>query len=67
MLTPRQVEVAGMVAKGMTAREISREIGATVGTVEQHIKQAAHRIPGETPARHKLALWFFQLQSGDPA
>lgn len=66
-LTPRQKEVAQLVAKGMSAREISGKIGATVGTVEQHIKQAAQRIPGDTAPRHKLTLWFLSFGQGSAA
>lgn len=61
MLTPRQAEVAGLVARGLSTKAIAQETGLAVPTVKEYIKQAAGRIPGDTPPRHKLILWFFQV------
>jgi len=63
-LTPRQQEVAGLVAKGFTAEQIARQIGAATPTVRQHIQDAAERLPGEGRPRHKLSIWFFSSQEG---
>lgn len=38
LLTPRQHEVVGLVAKGATSREIAHRLGISVSTVESHIR-----------------------------
>lgn len=67
ILTPRQQEVAGLVARGLTAPEIAHEIGCSPETVNVHIKQAAQRIPGTDRPRKKLRIWFFSLEGGPGA
>jgi hypothetical protein len=49
-LTPREVEVARLVALG-------RQLGVSAETVRAHIRNAAARIPGSGPAKHKLLLF----------
>lgn len=67
VLTPRQQEVAGLVAKGMTARQIADRLGIAEQTVKIHIQDAAEQLPGETAPRHKLTLWFLQSGPSDAA
>ena len=62
MLTPRQLEIASYVAKGLKAREIAGALGVSPRTVEFHIEQAAQRIGGETRPRHTLTIWFLSLK-----
>ncbi len=38
VLTPRQKEILGLLAKGRTMREISHEIGISVATVKSHAR-----------------------------
>lgn len=68
-LTPRQQEIASLVARGMSSRQIADRTGLSEETVNVHIKQAAQRLGGETRPRHQLTLWFLNLQSpsGDAA
>jgi DNA-binding NarL/FixJ family response regulator len=57
-LTERQAEVAERVARGLTNKEIARDIGVSVETVRVHISEAAERLPGTAFPRHRLTLWF---------
>jgi DNA-binding NarL/FixJ family response regulator len=67
VLTPRQRQVGELVARGLSAKAIAREIGLSVRTVEDHIQEAANRLPGGTPARHKLTIWFLNIRDDDEA
>lgn len=60
-LTPREREVAALVAKGLDRQQIAAELGVSPRTVETHIAHAAMRIGGEAPPRHRLTLWFYEL------
>jgi non-specific serine/threonine protein kinase len=60
-LTAREREVAQLVAKGLTTQRIAAELGVSPRTVEGHIQQAAMRLGGDTPPRHRLTIWVFQL------
>lgn len=64
MLTPRQKQIAGLVARGMTNKAIARMTGLSVRTVEDHVSDAASRIPGDSRPRHKLMVWFFSVGDG---
>lgn len=64
MLTPRQRQVAELVAKGKSAKRIAREVGISVSTVRDHIQSAASRLPG--PGRPRFKLVVFVLNAGDP-
>lgn len=66
-LTPRQKEIASLVAQGMSTKEIGSAIGLSPETVNVHIKQAAERIGGDTMPRHRLTLWFYKLRSDNAA
>ncbi|HEY7485248.1 MAG TPA: AAA family ATPase [Streptosporangiaceae bacterium] len=43
-LTPRQTEVAGLVAAGLTNRQIARRLGLSENTVEVHLRRAYSRL-----------------------
>ena len=42
-LTPREQEVAGLVARGCTDRDIARILGIGFGTVRTHLTNAMHK------------------------
>lgn len=65
MLTPRQREVAELVALGMRTKAIARTLGISVHTAKNHIEQAAQRLPGHGPPRHRLSFWVFTLSLED--
>jgi DNA-binding NarL/FixJ family response regulator len=56
-LTNRQQEIASLVARGLSAREISRQLGVSEKTVDAHIQDASKRLGGTTPPRHQLMVW----------
>lgn len=38
-LTPRQEQIAGLIAGGLTDKEIARALGIAYGTVRGHVRQ----------------------------
>jgi len=56
-LTPRQLEIAQLVARGLSNKEIAQSTGIAVDTVENHIRQAAERIEIGGRPRHKLTVF----------
>ena len=50
-LTPRQREVAALVARGATNRQIARSLGITDKTVEVHLTQIMHRLGAQNRAQ----------------
>lgn len=67
MLTPRQSEIAALVAKGLSNKAIARETGLAIQTVKNHIDGAATRLPGDGRPRHRILVWFFSLSDEDKA
>lgn len=66
-LTPRQAEVARLVAKGYSDKAIAREIGISPDTVKAHVRDAAQRVPGSGRARFRLLVLFITTeQSAKP-
>lgn len=53
-LTPRQFEVAALVAAGYTAGEIAAILHRSPRTVERTIANAAARLPGQGSPRSRL-------------
>lgn len=60
-LTQRQAQVAERVARGLSNKQVAQDLGVSVETVRQHIREAAERLPGPAWPRHRLTLWFFQV------
>ncbi|MEJ5221694.1 MAG: helix-turn-helix transcriptional regulator [Tepidiforma sp.] len=54
-LSPREREVAGLVARGMTNAEIARSLGLSASTVKHYV-ESAMRKAGVTN-RVSLAIW----------
>jgi DNA-binding NarL/FixJ family response regulator len=51
-LTPREREVAGLVAAGCSNKEIARRLGLTLGTVKHYV----HQILDKTGLRGRVAI-----------
>lgn len=62
MLTPRQQEVANLVARGLSNKAIARELKLSTETVESHVRDAAERLPFPGRPRYRIMVWFFTLQ-----
>lgn len=58
--TPRQLEVAELVAAGKTRREIAFALNLADETVKAHIARLADAIPNphDLPPRAAITLWF---------
>jgi predicted ATPase/DNA-binding CsgD family transcriptional regulator len=54
-LTPRECEVAALVAQGFTNRQIARALVITEGTAALHVKHILHKLGLAT--RAQLAVW----------
>ncbi len=51
-MTPREYQVAMLVARGWTNKEVARQLGVTDGTVKLHV----HNILQKLGARNRYAL-----------
>ena len=60
-LTERQTEVAGLVARGIPDKQIAAKLDLSVRTVQNHIRTAASHIPGIGTPRHRLTLFFLNV------
>lgn len=67
MLTERQLEIAHLVACGLTNKAIARETGLAIQTVKEHVRCAAERIPGDGPPRYKLIVFILRSESDGEA
>jgi DNA-binding NarL/FixJ family response regulator len=63
-LTPRQAQVASLVAQGKSNKAIASELGVSLQTVKDHISDAACRLPGDGRPRYKLIV--LMLNPPDP-
>jgi DNA-binding CsgD family transcriptional regulator len=54
-LTPREREVAALVAAGWTDREVARELGISERTAENHVRHILAKLGGHSRAR--IAQW----------
>ena len=64
-LSVRQAQVAELVAKGLPTKQIAVSLKLSVRTVENHIREAAARIPGPANPRHRLTLFFLNTNVAD--
>jgi DNA-binding NarL/FixJ family response regulator len=54
-LTPREVEIVGLVGKGLSNKEIARELGVSVPTVRTHLNKVYEKVG--PVSRVELALY----------
>lgn len=62
-LSQRQAEILQRVAIGKPDKAIAHELGISIDTVRTHIERLAEKIPGAAPRRHRLTLFFFQVET----
>jgi DNA-binding CsgD family transcriptional regulator len=61
-LTPRELEIAHLVALGYSARQIGQELRLTQQSIERRIRQIADKIDGDLPPRNRITRWWWQSQ-----
>jgi DNA-binding CsgD family transcriptional regulator len=54
-LSPRQREVVGLIAAGLSSAEIAQRLTITVGTAANHVAQILHRLGMQN--RAQVAAW----------
>ena len=54
-LTPREVEVLGLVARGMANREIADQLGTASGTIKMHIQNILEKL-GASDRTHAVTI-----------
>lgn len=59
-LTPRQLEVVELVARGKRYPEIGRLLGISPHTVKNHAENAKDRIGSALPLREALTRWYWE-------
>ena len=64
-LTPRQTEIAALVARGLPDKVIAARTALSIDTVRFHIQAAAETVGGDGSPRHRLTLWFFDIIDKD--
>lgn len=65
-LTPRQTEIASLVARGLSDKVIAARTQLSIDTVREYIQAAAKRLPpGNGTPRYRLTLWFFSISSDE--
>lgn len=57
-LTPRELEIAGCVAAGMSNREIAASLGISLRTVENKVLVALGKT--HSADRHALSVWYWK-------
>jgi len=64
-LSKRQAQVVECVARGLPDKRIAAKLQISICTVRRHVRDAAARIPGDTSPRHRLMLFFLNLEAED--
>jgi len=54
-LTPRELEILGLIAKGFSNKLIARELGLSVGTIKVHVKHILKKL--KLKSRVEAAVW----------
>ena len=62
-LTPRQSEVAGLVAQGLTNREVAQRLGITERSAESHVERI--RLQLGFRSRSQVAAWYVASSAGE--
>lgn len=63
-LTPRQLEVARLVAQGLTNKEIASRLFVSERTAEGHVDQICNKLGFNS--RVQIAAWLIRREPGDP-
>lgn len=70
-LTPREVEIARMLGRGLSNKEIARELHLSVATIKNHVHSALTKLQVESRAQVANVLldnpWVFRFPGNGPA
>ena len=66
-LTPREAEVAALVAEGLSHKRVAMRLGISPETVRAHVWFAARKLPGEGRPSLKIARFYYLLAPSDAA
>jgi DNA-binding NarL/FixJ family response regulator len=58
LLTPREIEVLELIARGYLYKEVAQKLGVSTRTVETHVSNVLRKL--SLPNRHQLARWAAQ-------
>ncbi len=61
------MDVAALVARGLPDKRIAATLGLSARTVQMHVREAAAKVPGDSAPRHRLTLFFLQLEADSAA
>lgn len=56
--TRRELEVAQLLGEGLHTPQIANRLRLRRWTVESYVRSAASKLPGDLPARARLAVWW---------
>jgi non-specific serine/threonine protein kinase len=59
LLTPRERQVAGLIAEGLSNRQIAIRLGTSQRTAESHVENILRKLA--FTARTQIAAWVVQL------
>jgi FixJ family two-component response regulator len=59
-LTPRQTDIAALIAEGLSNKAIARELAISPRTVRNHIVRIGARVPGSGPTRWRIMSWYIR-------
>jgi DNA-binding NarL/FixJ family response regulator len=63
-LTRREVEVCRLVAAGLSTKGVARALDVSPSTVEAHVRNAARKISGDGPPRHRITVHVITTSEG---
>jgi DNA-binding NarL/FixJ family response regulator len=55
-LTPRERQVAELVARGLSVKGVARQLDVSPATVKVHVRNAGRKLPGDGPPRHRIII-----------
>lgn len=61
-LTPREAEIARLVARGRSYKSIARTLGIELRTVQNHVVNAAQKLGGRGSPKIRLIVFVVELE-----
>lgn len=61
--SPRELEIAALVAEGLSSLKIAAALGWTEGTVRVTICRMGWKLDGEGTPRHRIARWWLTREA----